>query len=146
MRFRMPDGEEFDGVWQPFWCGSDCPCDVAGESDEPFADEPECWCAYRAGEKFGMYSEPTHWMPLPPSPNRDCPISEPIAGNPMADDLIERCAQVAEGPVYKERYRGVEGHNEAAESSLAAEKQRAEEALERVDELESESDRVSTEF
>lgn len=63
MRFRMPDGEEFDGVWQPFWCGSDCPCDVANEGDEPFTDEPQCWCAYRTGEKIGMDFDPTHWRP-----------------------------------------------------------------------------------
>lgn len=30
-------------------------------------------------------------------------------------ETIERCAQAAEGPIYKERYRGVEGHNWSAE-------------------------------
>lgn len=56
--------EIFQGFWWPYWCGSDCPCDVASEGEFPFTDEPECWCAYRVGAEFGEDEPPTRWRPL----------------------------------------------------------------------------------
>lgn len=61
VRFRHASGEEFLGTWAPFWCGSDCPCDVTSEGEEPFDQEPDCWCAYRIGSKTGEEQTPTHW-------------------------------------------------------------------------------------
>jgi hypothetical protein len=61
LRFRTAAGEEFDGQWSPYWCGEDCPCDVAGEGIEPFTYEPECWCAYKEGHEIGEHVSPTHW-------------------------------------------------------------------------------------
>ena len=61
--FLAADGEEYDGRWLPYWCGKDCPCDVAGEGLDFLPDEPECWCAYREGHGIGERNAPTHWKP-----------------------------------------------------------------------------------
>ena len=68
LQFKTATGEEYTGTWAAFWCGSDCPCDVAGEGDIDGLEEPICWCAYRDGMKDGEAIDPTHWMPLPPPP------------------------------------------------------------------------------
>lgn len=68
LRFLTVGGEEYDGTWGPYWCGSDCPCDVAGEGIEPLTCVPECWCAYRDGQTVGEEVTPTHWMLHPPPP------------------------------------------------------------------------------
>jgi hypothetical protein len=65
VRFKNSDGSEFDGEWLPYWCGSDCPCDVAGEGEEPCTEEPDCWCAYELGDRKGKEIDPTHWRPSP---------------------------------------------------------------------------------
>lgn len=53
-KFLFRDGSEETGVYEPFWCGSDCPCGIE-EGDE----EPDCWWV---NEK----PYPTHWKPLTP--------------------------------------------------------------------------------
>lgn len=68
VKFRRMDGSEFTGTWAPYWCGSDCPCDVADEGLPPTDFEPDCWCAYEDGYRTGEATNPTHWMPLPPPP------------------------------------------------------------------------------
>lgn len=67
LRFRRHDGSEFEGRWGPYWCGSDCPCDVATEGEAPHDSEPECWCAYPKGYRTGEMRNPTHWQSAPPT-------------------------------------------------------------------------------
>lgn len=61
-------GREVIGQYEPYWCGSDCPCDVAGENEEPLDCEPECWCVYPIKDgrviKTGLDDEPQGWRPL----------------------------------------------------------------------------------
>ena len=61
LRFKTDSGEEFDGTFAPYWCGSDCPCDIEGEGVAPCDEPPECWCAYRAGSNLGEESDPVAW-------------------------------------------------------------------------------------
>lgn len=61
LRFRRADGSEFAGRWQPYWCGSDCPCDVAGEQEPPMDCEPACWRASEEGSKHGDGRDPVAW-------------------------------------------------------------------------------------
>lgn len=37
------DGSKLITMVEPYWCGSDCPCDVAGEFEDPFTSPPQCW-------------------------------------------------------------------------------------------------------
>jgi hypothetical protein len=66
VRFRMPGGDVFAGTWEPFWCGSDCPCDVGGEGFAPCNEESVCWCAYRNGSGPGEEVDPIGWLPIAP--------------------------------------------------------------------------------
>jgi hypothetical protein len=67
MWFKAVDGRIFKGVWNPYWCGSDCPCNVANESefDDIFSSEPVCWCCYPMVDNQiasqGLSEDPTHW-------------------------------------------------------------------------------------
>lgn len=39
----LRDGSRLIARVEPYWCGSDCPCDVAGEVEEPLTSPPQCW-------------------------------------------------------------------------------------------------------
>lgn len=69
MWFKFKDGRVLIGKWQPYWCGSDCPCNVSNEPefDEFFSEFPDCWCCYPmdsgAVAEYGLEEDPTHWAP-----------------------------------------------------------------------------------
>lgn len=54
-RFLLRSGEEVEGVLEPYWCGSDCPCGMDSYLDDEF---PECWWLPE------LEQTPTHWRPL----------------------------------------------------------------------------------
>jgi hypothetical protein len=61
-RFKQIDGTILDGVAEPYWCGSDCPC---GDGTDPLlSGAPQCW--RMVGDDEGTL---TNWMSLPEPSN-----------------------------------------------------------------------------
>jgi hypothetical protein len=52
--FLLRSGEEVVGVLEPFWCDSDCPCNLGDD----LGCFPDCWWLPDREEA------PTHWSPL----------------------------------------------------------------------------------
>lgn len=61
-RFLMIGGGEVIGQYEPYWCGSDCPCGLGNDV------EPECWGVFPIVNgrvmKDALNDEPEGWRPL----------------------------------------------------------------------------------